>query len=397
MRKVTIARCGVAALAALTLACGGGEEGGANGGETAASLAAQPDRPRVPASAVTLAERYRITPEARAAASLANPSDVAVDAAGSVYVLDAADTTRILKFDSAGGFTLRFGHREPERRRIERATTFALTRWNTIMVLDRGANGLSTFLTVGGTFASSYQLTGVGVRALPRPAFHEVYVHKWDPERRRAYVVHMRTSPFDSVQTTYGIDIPPQRSLREQARDIGFHTAVDRDGRLYVGFEDAYAIRVLEADGTTVRRMGIDREPLAKSPARIAAEREQNLAELREGLEGVRDTVMRIAAEPSPTLPFIEEIAVDPDGRTWVRTSREGVAGTAYDVFDEAGEYLAPVEVPGRVVRTAFAPDGRLFVIEAGDDEEGSRRVVGYEVRIGEPATPEGEPAGPES
>lgn len=388
MSKATIARSAVVALAALALACGEGDGGGESEGEAPrASLEVQPDRPLLPETAVTLTERYRIDPEARVEASLSNPSDLGVDAAGFVYVLDAADSTRILKFDSAGGFALRFGHREPEQNRIERARRMTLTRWNTIMVVDRGANALATFLTVGGTFASSFQLTGVGIRALPRSAFHEAYLHKWDPDQRRAYVVHIRTAPLDSIQTTYGVDIPPGRSMRDQARDIGFHSAVDREGRLYVGFEDEYAIRVLEADGTTVRRIGLDREPIEKSPGRIAAERERNLAELQAGLEGVRDTVIRLAAEPSPTLPVIEEIVLDPSNRMWVRTNRTGATGTAYDVFNEAGEYLVAVEVPGRILRTTFAPDGRLFVIDAS--EGSSPEVVGYEVRIGESAEEE--------
>jgi len=346
-------------------------------------LVAQPDKPLVPQASVTVTERYRIDPAARAEAALGRSVDVAVDDAGFVYVLDAEDPPRILKFDSAGEFVLHFGHREPDQQRIGRAPRFALTRWNTILLVDRATNALTTFLTVGGTFASTIDLTGVGMGVLARPAFHEVYLHKWDPERRRSYVVHMRTNPVDSIQTAYAVDIPVGRSLRDQVRDVRFRTAVDGEGRLYVGFEDEYTIRVLDPDGTTVRRVGIEREALEKSPREMEEERERNLADLRAGLTGVRDTVIELAAEPAPAWPLVEEIVVDPSNRMWVRTNRAGTVGTAYDVFNEVGEYLARVDVPGTILRTAFAPDGRLFVVDVED--EASPEVIGYDVAIGEP------------
>lgn len=358
-------------------------------------LVAQPDTPLVPEASVTLTERVRIGPGARADAALRRPADVAVDDAGFVYVLDAGEPPRILKFDSAGAFLLHFGHREPDQNRIGRAPRFALTRWNTILLVDRASNALATFLTVGGTFASTIDLTGVGMGVLPRPAFHEIYLHKWDPERRQSYVVHMRTNPIDSIQTTYAVDIPVGRSVRDQVRDVRFRSAVDGEGRLYVAFEDQYAIRVLDPDGTTVRRVGIEREALEKSSREIVEERERNLADLRVGVTGVRDTVIQLAAEPAPAWPLVEEIAVDPSNRMWVRTNRAGTVGTAYDVFNEVGEYLARVDVPGTILRTAFAPDGRLFVIDVED--EASPEVIGYDVTIGEPRGQvlEGGPAWP--
>jgi len=382
MRMPISARTGLLVLA-VTTGCAEGDDAVEPGEDPGDRLVAQPDTPLVPETAVTLTERYRIGPEARADAALGRAVDVAVDAGGFVYVLDAGEPQRILKFDSAGEFVLHFGHREPGQQRIGRAPRFALTKWNMILLVDRQSNALTTFLTVGGTFASTIELRGVGMGVLPRPAFHEVYLHKWDPERRRSYVVHMRTSPVDSVQTTYAVDIPVGRSLRDQVRDVRFRSAVDGEGRLYVGFEDEYAIRVLDPDGTTVRRVGIEREALRKSPREIAEERERNLADLHAGLAGVRDTVIQLAAEPAPAWPLVEEIVVDPSNRMWVRTNRAGTVGTAYDVFNEVGEYLARVDVPGTILRTAFAPDGRLFVVDVEDEE--SPEVIGYDVAIGEP------------
>jgi hypothetical protein len=53
------------------------------------------------------------------------------------------------------------------------------------------------------------------------------------------------------------------------------------------------------------------------------------------------------------------------------------------------------VDVPGRVERTAFAPDGRLFGIVVGADE--SREIVAYRVGLGPSVEPDGEVVQPTS
>jgi hypothetical protein len=79
---------------------------------------------------------------------------------------------------------------------------------------------------------------------------------------------------------------------------------------------------------------------------------------------------------------LVEELAVDPSGRLWVRTSRAEVAtGTVYDVYNDRGEQISWVAVPAEVRKTAFARDGRLFVIDERNPDQ--PRIVGYEVGFG--------------
>jgi hypothetical protein len=90
------------------------------------------------------------------------------------------------------------------------------------------------------------------------------------------------------------------------------------------------------------------------------------------------------AAQPDSVLPIIEELIVDPLGRLWVRTNRpETIDTTPFDVFNEAGDYLARVDIPGKVVRATFDTTGTLYVI-ASEETDTDLKIFAYEVRIEE-------------
>ncbi|MDX1660157.1 MAG: hypothetical protein R3326_00080 [Gemmatimonadota bacterium] len=375
----------LALVSSALLACGAGETPSEEApADSVDPLAVQADRPLVPVDGVEVSEAFRLGPAARAEANLERPLDLGYDEEGSLYVLDGRSPTRILKFDSAGRFLYRFGRHEPDVERVARATSFALAPWNTALMVDKAHNILVSYLTRG-TFVSAVQIHGVAMDVLPLSDFGEFYLQKWDPSLRRAYVVRMR-APIDSLGVPYAVGIPPGQSVRKEARDIAFQTAVDRQDRLYVAFADAYPVRVVEPDGETVRLMGIDRPPAGKSEREIAAERQRNVQEIEARLPDIPDSLKAEAAEPEPAHLMIEELVIDPVGRLWVRTHRpETGRETAYDVFNAEGHFLAVVTVPGRIVRTAFEPDGTLVGIDASS--EASREIVGYDVRFDRGAT----------
>ncbi|HUP00533.1 MAG TPA: hypothetical protein VM737_03305 [Gemmatimonadota bacterium] len=366
-----------AVLLGVAAACGGPSPGDPG-------PAAEPpdeDRPRdVPlldSGSVQLRESFRLEPGLR----LQHPRDLALDGAASLYVLDFASPSQLFRYDSTGQFVGRFGDRDTEEERLASAIEFAIAPWNTVLIVDRGRNALHTFLTIG-TFASSVQIEpGVGLDVHALPEFGEFYLHRWVPEQRRSTVLHMRI-PYDSLAITYEVRIPAGLTVREEARAVHFHTAIDRRGQLLVAFWDGYPVRVLAPNGETVRTIDLDRRPVRKDPQQIAREAEENLALLVETSPGVDEDLLTEAAQPDSIFPLIQELVVDPQDRLWVRTSREDAAGvTPYDVFNEAGQYLARVDIPGQVERTAFGPAGDLYVIASTGDR---REVIGYEVRFGE-------------
>jgi hypothetical protein len=343
-------------------------------------IARPPDRPLMLPGSVSVVERARLATDGR----VERPNDLAVDDEGNLYVLDLADPPQFVKYDSTGQFVRRMGDVNDQSKQPLGVLEFALAPWNTLLAVDRSRNKLLTYLTLG-TFASSLDIKpGYALDVHPLPEFGEFYLHKWSPERNRAVVVHMR-APADSLATTYEVQIPGGLSVRREARGVNFHTAVDRQGRLYVAFYDGYPVRILEPDGQTVRLVDLDREPVPKSADQIAREVEENLGTLRDRAPDIDEMVLVEAAQPDSVLPIIEELIVDPLGRLWVRTNRpETVETTPFDVFNEAGDYLARVDIPGKVVRATFDTAGALYVIVSGETDS-DLEILAYEVRFEEP------------
>jgi hypothetical protein len=261
----------------------------------------------------------------------------------------------------------------------------AVTAWNYVMFVDMIDNALTAFLTMG-TYVSSAGLNGVGLAILPIPEYGHFYLKKWDPARRRAYVVHMQL-PVDSVAMVYEVRLPPGQNVRKDARDVSFLTAIDQTGRLYVAFDDVYQVRVLDRTGATVRVVRSSRRAVAKSPREMEEERQRLLARLEAQVGDVADSLLQDAAQPDSLFSLVEELAVDPSGRLWVRTHRaERASGTVYDVFNEQGQLISWVSVPATVRKTAFSPAGRLYVIDEGEPDRPA--IVGYDVTFGGAGAP---------
>ena len=366
------------ALVAACGACRGGEEPAeAPAADPWAATEAQPDRPRIDPGAVVLTERFRLASAGR----WSEAGDVAVDGAGSLYVLDAVAPSSILKFDAEGGYLLRFGETEPDPPLAQALKISLAPEWNTIVTVDRSESAVAAFLTLGMITYTVQIKGGNPVDALAMPAFGEYYLQGWNETTSRSGVYHMKL-PLDTLATTYEVTIPPNQPVAKIARDVYFRTAVDRLGRLYVAFHDGYPVRVLEPSGRTVALVGIARERVARDPGEVAAETAENLARLRERAVGIADSILVEAARVDSLHSMVEELAVDPAGRLWVRTHRPDAVGTtAYDVLDDRGRYLARVDVPGEVSATTFAADGGLVVVDESGDPAGV--VVGYDVRFG--------------
>jgi hypothetical protein len=356
--------------------------------EEAVPEGAAPDRaevetdPLIDPSSVTVREVFGLSSQAAASADLRQPRDLALDAEGTLYVLDflAPDHRQVVAFDRSGAFDYRFGEMDDRADRVGPTDQFAVTPWKYVMLVDGVDNALSSFLTLG-TYVSSAGLTGVGMSVLSIPEYGHYYLKKWDPTRRRAYVLHMQL-PVDSLSIVYEVTLPPGQRVSKDARDVSFLTATDGAGRLYVAFADVYQVRVLDRNGTTVRVVQSSRRAVPKSPREMEEERERLLARLRRQVGDVSDSLLQDASMPDSLFPLVEELSVDPAGRLWVRTHRaERTAGTVYDVFNEQGELISWVAVPAVVRRTAFSPEGHLYVIDERNSER--PRILAYEVRFG--------------
>ena len=389
MRPLSIRRRSAAAGFGLLLVCTSCSrpEGGVPEASDAERAGPSQTGPLIDPASVAVTEVFELGQPAASRANLRQPRDLALGESEALYVLDfeAPNHAQVVAFDSSGAFSYRFGEKDDRADRIGPSDEFTVTPWKYVMFVDGVSNALTSFLTLG-TYVSTAGLTGVGMGVLSMPEYGHFYLKKWDPARRRAYVVHMQL-PVDSLSMVYEVTLPPGQSVRKDARDVSFRTASDGQGRLYVAFADVYQVRVLDANGTTVRLVQSSRSAVAKSPREMGEEREELLTRLRREVGDVSDSLLQDAAIPDSLFPLIEELSVDPAGRLWVRTHRaERAAGSVYDVFNEQGELISWVAVPAVVRKTTFSTDGRLFVIDERDPER--PRIVGYQVDFAPGAEP---------
>jgi hypothetical protein len=149
-------------------------------------------------------------------------------------------------------------------------------------------------------------------------------------------------------------------------------------GILALGGEDgAYRIRLFHEDGTPLRTVCREADPLPPSAQERGEVEGENLAEL-----------LREAPQPESPAPY-GHFFVGADDHLWVQRDRpfgvgadpfaaiHGNPGGRFDVFDPEGRYLGELRAPDGVRLRAAAGD-RVWGIHAGEAED--PRIVGFQL-----------------
>jgi hypothetical protein len=144
---------------------------------------------------------------------------------------------------------------------------------------------------------------------------------------------------------------------------------------IVVGEGSRYVLDVRAADGTLVRSIRREREPLPVTPDAIAAFREaQRRASATRGLQADVDAALVGALDSAPwpaRLPAFERVLADADGNLWVLdySVRRDQAG-AWNVFTAEGRWLGTVTTPARFRVDQIGSDWILGAWRGQDGEE---------------------------
>ena len=204
--------------------------------------------------------------------------------------------------------------------------------------------------------------------------------------------------PLDSLGVwpsaeLYGVTMQmgPQQMRVPMARPFSpqLQLAVVRD-TVYVGTGDTYEIRVLDRDGRLVRIVRRQVEPVAVTPAMIAAFKEDFLGatgEFRQIPEPMLEQ-MKASVEVAPypeRLPAYGRVLVGEDGHLWVQqaegTSLAGLGGSRqWAVFAPDGAWLGEVTMPEGVTVQALGPG---WMVGQKDDADGAPHVLLYAIERG--------------
>lgn len=314
---------------------------------------------------------------------------------GGVVVLNGG-TSELRFFDSTGHHTRTFGRAGTGPGEFRRPAGLLWFGADTLMVADYGTARIS-LVSAAGALLEAISLRGVFGGGLLGRLADGSFVFSAGPGyspgaqtgRRRDPTHLVRVSREGSVLDTLGSFPGPETLVEGDAQRVmvtsapfgrGTYFAV-AGGRVFVGDNAEYRVRVY-ADGRRLERI-VQRahEPIALTAAEVDREKAQRtrsttnqqfLAQLERMFQ--RDRLPE-------TLPAHGRIAVDADGRLWVRAYSNALEGdVAWDVFDAGGRLGCALTLPSTF---AVREIGHDFILGVLTDTDGVEQVRVYGLRQG--------------
>jgi len=170
---------------------------------------------------------------------------------------------------------------------------------------------------------------------------------------------------------TYDKDLNPKIKLAAVEYSISLQTklnpfsgmnllyALDSQGRLYLGSQKGYEIKVLSLEGRLLKTIGRDYDPIA-----ITKEDKDGMLKQLSNVPGVN--IKDMIQFPKVFPPYGNFVLAD-EGRLLVRTYEKGRAEKEYywDVFDAEGRFVAKVPIAHEI---RLWRDGKVYFIVENED-----------------------------
>jgi sugar lactone lactonase YvrE len=362
-----LSRVQAIALALLVSACG---RDGADGAAGETRRADGSVVVRNPAGGTwTEADRWRVVQDGSLAEPPADdplvfPAALEADAAGTLYVLDAA-SQRVHVYDAQGRHVRAFGRSGGGPGEFKQAMGMALAPDGALWVVDPGSMRYTVF-DASGKVAATHPRDGLAIR--PWPGRFDRQGRLWDVAQGAGglgappALVRPRIGGGGGERFELPAFAPAQWTLKngpvQSSAFIPFSPslvwALSPEGRVWSGISGEYRLALHEPGGDTLRTTAV---PLPRIPV-TAAEREQAAQELKYFTD--QGGKIDLSQVPS-TKPAFTSIHVDDRGYVWIRPALPAdAAGSAFDVLDPAGKYLGRLELPVKV-------DERMPVVVRGD------------------------------
>ncbi len=152
----------------------------------------------------------------------------------------------------------------------------------------------------------------------------------------------------------------------------GLHLGMLPDGMLVFSDSSAYAVKIVEPGGGTVRILTRPLRPQAMSGRVIRAEKDRRLRQLEgisiPGYDPVRSRTRIENLEFAEEIPVVRGLGTTWNGRIWVlRYGEDPIADGPIDVLTADGRYLGTYPAGATALPTAFGPDGLVAYVETSD------------------------------
>ncbi len=311
-------------------------------------------------------------------------TNVAVDEAGHIYVLDIPNF-QLTRFDSSGRVQWAVGKRGGGPGEFEFPVRPLVRSAIEVGVYDGRRRAVIWFDSTGEHRGQEPLDVGL-VRGMAVLGKALVYGRLGRPRDDGSQLVEwVITEAADTTVLTSASTAPATSQRYESCGILGISLApVFAPPILFVGTHDAvaisawasYVVDVFRLDGT---RLSIRRALDPVKATRALARRE--IGEAMPLYTGPSETCMVPVEEAitkrgiAPTVPFIRELSLAPDGSIWVSRYVLPDETPISDIFSAQGDYIGTL-MGHHPFPVAFLPNGDVLAIET--DEWDVQRVVGY-------------------
>ena len=321
----------------------------------------KPDPPKGAATKLILEEIYTAGGGDSLEESFAEIVALDVSKDGTAYVLDMKDN-RVKVFDVRGKFLRAFGKKGQGPGELNQPVGLIITPENEILIEDVLNQRLALF-TLDGKFlrhistAKTLGLSGIEMDG-------------------RGLIVARSMGLGDAGKMsidvkTYDKDLNPKIKLAAVEYSISLQSkinpysamtllyALDSQGRLYLGSQKGYEIKVLSLEGRLLKTIGRDYDPVA-----ITKEDKDGMLKQLSNVPGVN--IKDMIQFPKVFPPYGNFVLAD-ESRLLVRTYEKGRAEKEYywDVFDAEGRFVAKVPIAHEI---RLWHDGKVYFIVENED-----------------------------
>jgi hypothetical protein len=321
------------------------------------------------------------------------PSDIAVDDKGRVYVSDTKENN-VKVFDAAGAFLKTIGRAGQGPGEFNSLWKIEFSRGR-LCAIERGR---ITFFDAKGVFLQSKKIergiTWRKARALPDGRFlvEKNLVDRQNPGFKEETLLDLYSASFDFLKTIYRREVRRHKPITKPvSMDLSLPFLPDvlwdilPNGQIAVGYSGSYKIEFHDPDNGIISAFNHPYKPIEVTAEDKKIHFDGVSYMTQDGSNappvlhrGAADYMIKNAEFPKFKPPFVG-LRIDAQGRVWVQLSGPAMEkdGSRFDIFDRHGRFIGSISIKdGYFPRRMLSCEDGFWTIRP--TSEGEFTIVKY-------------------